>query len=171
MNTSIRFSRVCNDNYKTVLISRRVIRNNKGDDTIRIWVPARSRSMRKQMFQSFSISQILILAGTAILVLAYVSFLAVVFARYYKSRKSRTRKAGNWSPTYPSSCRKSTSRPYPDQVLPNGRRRKDYHSNGYSDSDIEYWGLDRPSASEPLFSGWVIADMIDSDLDGEINFW
>jgi hypothetical protein len=31
--------------------------------------------------------------------------------------------------------------------------------------------MDHPSAPDPFFSGWVIADMMDDDLDGNIDFW
>ena len=138
-----------------------------GDNTIHAQMSAVSESRGILMLNTFSISQIYALACAAILVLAYVAFLIIGFTRYYKRSKRLTRQTGKQSPTHTSAHRTSTSRPSPNQVLPNGYRRKDYHSYGYSDGDIEYWGLDQPSAPEPLFSGWVIADM----MDGEIDFW
>jgi hypothetical protein len=57
-----------------------------------------------------------------------------------------------------------------DKKLPNGFTRQDYYDYGYSDFDIEYWGLDQPSAPSPETSGLIIADMMDGDLDGDIDF-
>ena len=60
--------------------------------------------------------------------------------------------------------------PSPDERLPNGYARKDYYDHGFTDFDIEYWGLDQPSAPEPAMAGWVIWDALDGELDGEIDF-
>jgi hypothetical protein len=57
-----------------------------------------------------------------------------------------------------------------ENSLANGYTRQDYYDYGYSDFDIEYWGLDQPSAPSPPASGFVIADMMDGDLDGDIDF-
>jgi hypothetical protein len=57
-----------------------------------------------------------------------------------------------------------------ENSLPNGYTRQDYYDYGYSDFDIEYWGLDQPSAPSPETSGLIIADMMDGDLDGDIDF-
>lgn len=57
-----------------------------------------------------------------------------------------------------------------DDTLPNGYSRQDYYQYGYTDADIEYWGLDQPSAPSPAASGFVIADMLDGDIDGDIDF-
>ena len=54
--------------------------------------------------------------------------------------------------------------------FPNGYTREDYHRHGFTDFDIEYWGLDQPGAPEPTMAGWVIWDMADGDFDGEIEF-
>ena len=56
------------------------------------------------------------------------------------------------------------------KTLPNGYTRQDYYEYGYSDFDIEYWGLDQPSAPSPETSGFIIADMMDGDFDGDIDF-
>lgn len=56
------------------------------------------------------------------------------------------------------------------KTLPNGYTRQDYYDYGYTDSDIEYWGLDQPSAPSPPVSGLVIADMMDGDFDGNIDW-
>ena len=56
------------------------------------------------------------------------------------------------------------------ETLPNGYRRDEYHSYGISDFEIEFWGLDQPGAPAPGISGWVIMDMLDGDLDGNIDF-
>ena len=59
----------------------------------------------------------------------------------------------------------------PNEVLPNGWRRKDYYDYGLTDLDIECWGMDLPGAPEPAISGFVIMDMADGDFDGEIDLW
>jgi hypothetical protein len=56
------------------------------------------------------------------------------------------------------------------EILPSGYRRAEYHDLGISDSDIELWGLDQPGAPSPYAAGWVIADMLDGDFDGDIDF-
>ena len=125
----------------------------------------------KAMLNTFSnTQQALILAGVVIVV-AYVAFLVIGFAHYHKSRKRPSKKAGKQISTRVTTYRASTARYNPNQVLPNGYRRKDYHRYGYSDSDIEFLGLDQPSAPDPFFSGWVMADMAGGDLDGEIDFF
>jgi hypothetical protein len=57
-----------------------------------------------------------------------------------------------------------------NQNLPNGYNRQDYYYRGYSDTDIEFWGLDQPGAPNPDAAGFVIADMADGDFDGDIDF-
>jgi hypothetical protein len=60
--------------------------------------------------------------------------------------------------------------PSSEERLPNGYTRKDYYDNGFTDFDIEYWGMDQPGAPDPPMAGWVIWDMLDGELDGEIDF-
>ena len=50
-----------------------------------------------------------------------------------------------------------------ENSLPNGYTHKDYYDYGYSDFDIEYWGLDQPGAPSPPAAGFVISDMMDDD--------
>lgn len=60
-----------------------------------------------------------------------------------------------------------------NDILPNGRTRQEYYNAGFSDTDIEYWGLDQPGAPDPLAAGFVIMDMLDDndwDGDGEPDF-
>ncbi len=57
-----------------------------------------------------------------------------------------------------------------EERLPNGYTRKDYYDYGFTDFDIEYWGMDQLSAPEPSMAGWVIWDALDGELDGEIDF-
>ena len=59
----------------------------------------------------------------------------------------------------------------PEEVLPNGWRRRDYHEYGLTDNDLECWGLDLPGAPEPALSGIVLMDMADGDFNGEIDLW
>ncbi len=52
--------------------------------------------------------------------------------------------------------------PYdPDEPLPNGYRRRDYHRLGITDDEIDFWGPDQPGAPEPEASGWVVWDMLE----------
>jgi hypothetical protein len=60
--------------------------------------------------------------------------------------------------------------PSPDERLPNGYTRKDFYEYGFTDFDIEYWGMDQPGAPGPSKAGWVIWDALDGELDGEIDF-
>ena len=55
------------------------------------------------------------------------------------------------------------------ETLPNGYTRQDYYDHGYSDTDIECWGLDQQAAPNPEAAGFVIADMMDGDIDGHIG--
>jgi len=54
--------------------------------------------------------------------------------------------------------------------LPNGYTRQDYIDEGFSDSDIETWGLDQPGAPDPMTAPLIIADMADGELDGDFGF-
>ena len=58
-----------------------------------------------------------------------------------------------------------------NDLLPNGRTRQEYYDTGFSEMDIEYWGLDQPGALDPYAAGFVIMDMLDGDWnsDGEIG--
>lgn len=116
------------------------------------------------MLNTFSNTLILLLVGIVIVVACLVTGLILCDERTSKKAKKQ-------SPTRVTTYRTSTVQYNPNQVLPNGYRRKDYHRYGYSDSDIEFLGLDQPSAPDPFFSGWVMADMADGDLDGEIDFF
>ncbi len=53
-----------------------------------------------------------------------------------------------------------------EEVLPNGYTRGEYFQQGYSDFDIENWGLDQSGAPSPEAAGWVLMDMMDGDNDG-----
>ena len=77
--------------------------------------------------------------------------------------------AENNNPTYSLSCQTGSNNQV-NQILPNGYRRDEYHSYGISDFEIEFWELDQPGAPAPGISGWVIMDMLDGDLDGNIDF-
>jgi len=57
-----------------------------------------------------------------------------------------------------------------NSILENGYSRSDYTDVGFSDGDIETWGLDQPGAPDPLIAPVVIADMSDGKLDGEFHF-
>lgn len=57
-----------------------------------------------------------------------------------------------------------------NEILPNGYSRKDYTDVGFSDSDIETWGLDQPSAPSPSIAPFIISDMMDGELDGNFDF-
>ena len=58
----------------------------------------------------------------------------------------------------------------PSDKLPNGYTRQDYLDVGWSETDIELWGLDQPSAPDPHSAGFVIPDMLDGDLDGDFDY-
>jgi len=57
-----------------------------------------------------------------------------------------------------------------NETFPDGHTRKEYYQQGYSDYDIEFWGLDQSGAPSPEPAGWVLMDMMDGDFDGEIDF-
>jgi hypothetical protein len=58
--------------------------------------------------------------------------------------------------------------PNPDHHLPNGHTRKEYYDLGFSDMEIDFWGLDQPGAPGPEAAGFVIMDMLeDNDWDGD----
>lgn len=56
-----------------------------------------------------------------------------------------------------------------DEILPNGYTRQDYYDVGFSDGDIECWGLDQPGAPNPDMAGFVISDMQDGSIDGNLD--
>ncbi len=59
-------------------------------------------------------------------------------------RKNRKTKYTSYQRSYrPQSSNQN------QKILPNGYTRQDYYNFGYSDSDIEYFGLDQPSAPNP----------------------
>jgi len=57
-----------------------------------------------------------------------------------------------------------------EDVLPNGHKRSEYYEQGYSDLDINMWGLNLSGAPSPQAAGWVLMDMMNGDFDGEIDF-
>ena len=64
--------------------------------------------------------------------------------------------------------------PQPDHQLPNGHTRQEYYSIGFSDMDIDFWGLDKPGAPSPEVASFVFLDVLadeeDGDGDGEPDF-
>ena len=58
-----------------------------------------------------------------------------------------------------------------EEILENGYRRQEYYDYGYTDTDIELWGMDEPGAPDPFFGGFVIADMADGKLDGNFDIF
>jgi hypothetical protein len=56
-----------------------------------------------------------------------------------------------------------------EEILPNGYYRKDYYDVGFSDGDIECWGLDQPGAPNPDMAGFSISDMQDGSIDGNLD--
>ncbi len=53
---------------------------------------------------------------------------------------------------------------YSPMVAPGG------YNQGYSDFDIEFWNLNQMGAPSPNAAGWVLTDLMDGDLNGEIDF-
>jgi type III secretory pathway component EscS len=52
--------------------------------------------------------------------------------------------------------------------LSSGYLRGDYYDYGATDNDIEFWGLDQPSAPSPDVAGWAVMDALDEmDADGD----
>lgn len=56
------------------------------------------------------------------------------------------------------------------RLLPNGYQRQDYLNVGFSNEDIEFWGLDQPNAPDPNSAGYIIADSFDGKLDGNLSW-
>ena len=73
-----------------------------------------------------------------------------------------------------SLARKRASEPIqnnsPIDKLPNGYTRQDYLDAGWSETDIELWGLDQPAAPDPDSAAFVIPDMLDGDLVGNFEY-
>lgn len=80
----------------------------------------------------------------------------------------------NEPPSFDYFSRKKTSENSQENALseklPNGYTRQDYLDVGWSETDIELWGLDQPSAPDPHSAGFVIPDMLDGDLDGDFDY-
>lgn len=56
------------------------------------------------------------------------------------------------------------------EEFPNGYTRQDYLDAGWSEFEIELWGLNQCSAPDPDSAGFVIPDMLDGDLDGDFDY-
>ncbi len=108
------------------------------------------------------IADLVFLIALVVFVFATICLL-VVFGVYKLSKRSPL--------TSSSSAYFSSSGYDPDEVLPSGWRRRDYHEYGLTDFDIECWGMDQPDAPEPATSGFAIMDMADGDFDGDIDPW
>ncbi len=54
-----------------------------------------------------------------------------------------------------------------EEPLPNSHTRQEYYDAGFSDMDIEYWGLDQTGAPDPNAAGFLIMDFLDGDFDGD----
>ena len=48
-----------------------------------------------------------------------------------------------------------------DELLPSGYWRSEYHSCGFTDEDIEFWGLDQPGAPPPDAVWWAVMELLD----------
>jgi hypothetical protein len=83
---------------------------------------------------------------------------AAVFTAWLSNRTGQPRKSFSSYSSYD-----------PDELLPNGNRRSDYYAFGWSDAEIECWGLDTPAAPDPWIAGIVVWDMLDGELDGEFD--
>ncbi len=55
-------------------------------------------------------------------------------------------------------------------LLQNGYQRQDYLDIGFTDDEIEFWGLDQPNAPDPHSAGYIIADSFDGELDGNLSW-
>ena len=59
----------------------------------------------------------------------------------------------------------------PLNPLPNGHIRQEYYEIGFSDMDIDFWGLDKQGAPSPQVASFVFLDMLaDDGRDGEPDF-
>ena len=88
-----------------------------------------------------------------------------------KGGQRSTRSYSSSPPEYSSYSNQYFNGSNPDEVLPNGWRRKDYYEYGLTDNDLEFWGLDLPGPPEPALSGIVLMDLADGDFNGEIDLW
>ena len=108
----------------------------------------------------------------ALSTLGLVILLGVYLVRHGKKRGQRsTRSYSSSPPAYSSYSNMNLYGNNPEEVLPNGWRRKDYYDYGLTDLDIECWGMDLPGAPEPALSGIVLMDMADGCFDGSIDLW
>ena len=104
--------------------------------------------------------------------LGLVILLGVYLSRQGKKGGQRsTRSYSSSPPAYSSYSNMDFYGNDPEEVLPNGWRRKDYYEYGLTDNDLEFWGLDLPGAPEPALSGIVLMDMADGCFDGSIDLW
>ena len=60
-----------------------------------------------------------------------------------------------------------------DEVFPNKHTYQDYEKYGFTEADMDFWGLDQPGAPEPKTAGWIVMDAMDGKIDGHIDwdFW
>jgi hypothetical protein len=84
-----------------------------------------------------------------------------------RGKKPRTKPYRSHVPSFSSSAGRNAK----NDLLPNGYSRQDYYDQGYTDSDIECWGMDQPGAPDPYMGGFAIADMADGKLDGKFDIF
>ena len=69
-----------------------------------------------------------------------------------------------------SSPGRRSNRATKDDVFPNGYTYQDYAEYGFTEADMDFWGLDQPGAPEPQTAGWIIMDAMDGEIDGHIDW-
>jgi len=102
-----------------------------------------------------------------VLLVVFIAGIAWIIEQIQRAMGSKNRKKRYYSH---HSSYNPQSNNQSQKLLPNGYTKQEYYKYGYSDFDIEYWGLDQPSAPSPETSGFIIADMMDGDFDGDIDF-
>ena len=121
---------------------------------------------------SFDLVMMFLMSIIGFSTLGLAILVGVYLVRHGKKGGQRsTRSYSSSPPVYSSYSNMNLYGNNPEEVLPNGWRRKDYYDYGLTDLDIECWGMDLPGAPEPALSGIVIMDVADGDFNGEIDLW
>ena len=109
--------------------------------------------------------------SVVVFLISSTSLLLATILHIKKGKRKRRKRKPSFGvvrnqPTYSTSSRRATPK-----SLANGHTREEYQRQGFTDYDIDCWGLDQPGAPPPDAAMVILADMADGDLDGNFDIF